>query len=279
MTAAQTKTMDDSVRRFSTIQRAQHLLMLTTFTGLALTGLPQKFSTQGWAIAMLNLFGGIEFVRIVHRVFATGLMLGVIVHLIDTLYRLLVMRGRPEMLPRISDATDLVKVVANNLGLRVERPRMPRFNYEEKMEYWAFVWGTAIMVMTGFMLWNPIATTSLLPGEVIPAAKAAHGAEAILAVIAILTWHFYGVHLRRFNKSMFTGKLERHVMEEEHALELANLETGNIPKPPSAVVYRKRIFLPIAVVLTLLLIAGLIWFVGFETTAIQTIPPYSVPLN
>jgi hypothetical protein len=131
------------------------------------------------------------------------------------------------------------------------------------------------------MLWNPIATTSILPGEAIPAAKAAHGAEAILAVIAILTWHFYGVHVRHFNKSMWTGKLERHVMEEEHALELADLDAGNVPEPPSAAVYRKRmrVFLPIAIVVTLLLIAGLIWFVSFESTAIQTIPPYSVPLN
>ncbi len=282
MTTAQaTHPTDEGIPRFSTVQRLQHILMLVTFTGLALTGLPQKFSAQGWAISMLDLFGGIEFVRIIHRVFATGMMFGVIVHLIDTLYRLTVMRQRPHMLPRVSDFTDLVKVIANNLGLRVERPQMPRFNFEEKLEYWAFVWGTAIMVLTGFMLWNPIATTRLLPGEAIPAAKTAHGAEAILAVIAILTWHFYSVHLRHFNKSMWTGRLDRHVMEEEHGLEMADIEAGNVQRPPGQTVYQKRMrfFLPIAVVLTLLLIAGLIWFVSFESTAIQTIPAYSVPLN
>jgi len=56
---------------------------------------------------------------------------------------------------------------------------MGRFTFEEKAEYWALVWGTVIMALTGFMMWNPIATAKFLPGEVYPAAKAAHGAEAV----------------------------------------------------------------------------------------------------
>ena len=63
------------------------------------------------------------------------------------------------------------------------------------------------MALTGFMMWNPLATIKVLPGEFIPAAKTAHGAEAVLAVLAIIVWHMYGVHVKRFNKSMWTGKL------------------------------------------------------------------------
>lgn len=262
------------IQRFTTMQRLEHIFLLTTFTGLAITGLPQKWATQGWAETMIAVLGGIEFVRLLHRILATGLMAVTIFHVIASIYRLFVLRRYPAMLPRVSDFRDLVAAVGYNLGLRKERPKMPRFNYEEKMEYWAVVWGTLIMVMTGFMLWNPIATTRFLPGEAIPAAKAAHGGEALLAVAAIVLWHMYNVHVRRFNKSIFTGRIERHVMEEEHALELADIEAGRIEPPPPADVYRKRmrIFVPIALVLTGLLLAGLIWFVTFEQTAITTLP-------
>ena len=88
------------------------------------------------------------------------------------------------------------------------------------------VWGTFIMIITGFMMWNPIATTNYLPGQFIPAAKVAHGGEAVLAALAIILWHFYHVHLRHFNKSMFIGKMTRHEMEEEHPAELALIEAG-----------------------------------------------------
>ena len=52
---------------------------------------------------------------------------------------------------------------------------------------------TTVMGITGFMMWNPITATKYLPGEFVPAAKAAHGGEAVLAVLAILIWHMYGV--------------------------------------------------------------------------------------
>jgi hypothetical protein len=100
------------------------------------------------------------------------------------------------------------------------------------------------MVITGFMMWNPIATTGFLPGEAIPAAKAAHGNEALLAVLAVIIWHVYHVHLRRFNKSMFTGYLTEEEMLEEHPLELADLKAGVAARPldPQVVARRQRAF-------------------------------------
>ena len=48
--------------------------------------------------------------------------------------------------------------------------------------------------------------------------------DEMLAVLAILIWHFYHVHLRGFNKSMFTGTLSEEEMREEHPLELEALQ-------------------------------------------------------
>jgi len=146
------------------------------------------------------------------------------------------------------------------------------------MEYWAMVWGLVLMGLTGFMLWNPIATAKLLPGQFLPAAKVAHGMEAVLAVLAILLWHFYNVHIKMLNKSMFTGKMTRHQMEEEHALELQEIEsrTEQVLLDPAGVARRKKIFIPIAGVLSVLLVGGLYYLVTMERTAIETrIPPES----
>lgn len=261
-------------RRFSAAQRFEHIVLLVTFTGLALTGLPQKFAAEPWAQSLINLMGGIESIRIVHRILATILMAEAIYHGGIISYKLYVLGRRATMLPGARDLRDVLQWIAYNLGLRKSHPHLPRYNFGEKAEYLAVVWGTIIMVITGFMLWNPIATSSVLPGEVIPAARTAHGSEALLAVLSIVIWHMYNVHIRRFNRSMFTGKLSREAMAEEHAEELDAIEKGETaPEPPAEVVAaRKRRFVPYAVVMTVLLVAGLIWFVTFEQTAIETIP-------
>jgi len=141
------------------------------------------------------------------------------------------------------------------------------------MEYWAFVWGTIIMGLTGFMMWNPLSATKILPGEVIPAAKAAHGGEALLAVLAIIIWHMYGVHIKRFNKAMFTGKMSEAEMLHEHPLELADIKAGIAERPVDPVTLRKRqrAYFPIAAVLALFMLGGVYGFVNTEQTAITTV--------
>ncbi len=130
------------------------------------------------------------------------------------------------------------------------------------------------MVITGFMMWNPIATARFLPGEFIPAAKAAHGGEALLAVLAIILWHFYHVHIRHFNRSIFTGKMTRDEMLTEHPVELEEIESGRRPPPPTEdeIRRRERVYIPLAGLLTIVLALGLYGFVTFEETAIITVP-------
>jgi hypothetical protein len=131
------------------------------------------------------------------------------------------------------------------------------------------------MAITGFVMWNPITTTKYLTGEIVPAAKAAHGAEAILAVLSILIWHFYHVFIKHFNKSMFTGKMGEHEMVEEHAVELADIKSGTarLPLDPKTYKRRLRIFIPSYGIVAALLSIFLIWFLFAEDTAIATIPP------
>lgn len=286
-TPAQTDVVQASVahrignqyyKRFDRWQRSQHALLMFSFTVLTITGIPQMYSNSLIGGGTIWLFGGIESTRIIHRVAATLLMFGSILHGADVTYRVLVRRTRLTMLPTLKDMTDFWQSMAYNIGLIKRAPDLPRYNFGEKAEYWAVIWGTVIMIITGFMLWNPIATTNYLPGQVIPAAKAAHGGEALLAALSILTWHAYNVHVKFFNRSMFTGYLNREIMEEEHKLELEAIEAGDIDPEPDPAVLRRRqlIFYPLAVVFSLVLLTGLYYFVTFEETAIATVPRQEV---
>src|SRR5690606_27275923 len=129
-------------------------------------------------------------------------------------YNLFVRRYSPDLLLTREDLRNALHTFQYNLGWRKERPKQGRYTFEEKFEYFAIIWGTIVMIVTGFILWNPIAATSVLPGEFVPAAKAVHSGEALLAVLAIIVWHMYHVHIRKFNKSMFTGYLDAEDMLE-----------------------------------------------------------------
>lgn len=185
------------------------------------------------------------------------------------------------MLPGLGDIRKGWQALLYNLGLRADRPQEGRYNFAEKAEYWAVVWGTVVMAITGFMMWNPISTTRFLPGQVVPAAKAAHGFEAILAVLAILVWHLYHVHLKHFNRSMFTGKMTEKEMIEEHPLELADIKAGVAVRPVDLLVLkrRRRVFFPIYAIVAVVLLVGVYAFVSYEQTAITTLPePIDVPV-
>jgi formate dehydrogenase gamma subunit len=261
--------------RFSIAQRLEHLLLVLSFTILALTGLPQKFATAGISQFIINIFGGIETTRIIHRVAATIFILEAVYHLVVLGYKLFVIRVKASMIPGTKDVKDAFQVFFYNLGIVKKHPKMGRYNFAEKVEYLAMVWGLIAMGVTGFILWNPITVANVLPGEVIPAAKAMHGLEAILAVAAILIWHFYNVHVKSFNWSMFKGGLTKEQMEEEHGEELAEIEQGKAPVPPTPEQRKKRLtfYTPIAVVFTLVAIFGIYKFVTIEQTSIDTIEP------
>jgi cytochrome b subunit of formate dehydrogenase len=252
----------------------QHAAMVISFLVLTVTGLPQKYIylNSRYLDDLIDLMGGLETVRLVHRWAATALMLVTVYHVLAAAHRVVVRRVSLSMLPRYQDVVDGLQTVRYNLGLARERPRTDRYTWEEKVEYWSLIWGTVVMIATGFMLWNPVATARFLPGQWIPAAQVVHGGEALLAILAVLVWHFYSVHLRQFNRSMFTGHMTEHEMEHEHPLELERIKAGtaHAAHDPLVIAKRQRLFLPVACVVAALLLAGIYWFVTFEQTAIET---------
>ena len=59
-----TKEPVHKFERFHWSQRVEHAILLTSFSLLGITGLPQKFSASGWAQGLIGFFGGIETTRV-----------------------------------------------------------------------------------------------------------------------------------------------------------------------------------------------------------------------
>ena len=192
--------------RFPIARRIEHWIMMLSFTTLGLTGIPQKFTTSNISLSIIQALGGIESLRNIHHTAAVVMMLGTAWHILVMGYSVFVLRDQMSMLPSLQDAKDGIQALLYNIGFVKTYPQMGRYTFEEKMEYWAFVWGAAVMGATGFLMWNPITATQYLPGEFVPAAKAAHGREVVRSVLATITCHMYGLHNKRFNNSMFSGK-------------------------------------------------------------------------
>lgn len=127
------------------------------------------------------------------------------------------------MLPQTKDIRDVWTTLRYHLGLSQQAPQFGRFNYGEKFEYWALIWGTVIMACTGLMAWFQVAVTRLLPGWWIDVALTIHLYEAILATLAILLWHLYQVILDPdvypMNWSWWNGRMSLELYEHEHGLD------------------------------------------------------------
>ena len=261
--------------RFTISERVEHWIFITSFILLGITGMVQRYSEAPISKWFVSLVGGIENLRWLHHAAAIATMLIVIYHIGALGYRVYVNRARLTMLPVLNDITSVYHAFLYYIGRRKEPPQQGRYTFEEKVEYWAVVWGTVIMAITGFMMWNPIATTKFLPGQFIPAAKVAHSLEAVLAILSILIWHMYQVFIRHFNKSMYSGKISEEEMLHDHPLELADIKAGTAKPPvtPEGVAKRRRVYLPIYTLVAVVLLVGVYFFIAYEETAIATVPP------
>ncbi len=213
--------------RFNRVQRAEHLLMFIAFTTLVVTGLPQKFYTAGLSDLIVGALGGIESIRVIHRLFAAIFIVESTFHLLYLGYLLAAGRRPFGMVPTFKDVRDFYGRMLYFLGRRPEPPAAERFDYREKFEYWGIVWGAGLMIVTGLILVFPVQATFLLPGEFVPAARDAHGGEALLALLVIVIWHLYNAHLSPhvfpIDTVIFTGKVSETRMREEHPLELERI--------------------------------------------------------
>jgi len=218
---------EPTVTRMTRSQRYQHFILLTSFTALAITGFALTYP-DSW---LHYLMGSNENVRrLGHRLAAVIMMALAVYH---TVYIVVAKDGRKllkDIFPCPKDVLDVLGNLRYLIFPRAPKPEFARFTYGEKAEYWAVVWGTVIMGATGIIIMFKMYITEWAPRWVIDVAITIHFYEAILAVLAIIVWHFYHVifdpDVYPINTACLDGKMPEHLYHEEHPLDTETVGKG-----------------------------------------------------
>ncbi len=266
------------VRRFPKLYRNLHLMVITSFLALAVTGMTLKFSHTGWAWVLSRLLGGFEAAGFIHRVGAVVTFSYFAIHITDLFRRRAASKqswaqfilGPDGMMFSLTDLKEVIGSVKWFLGLG-PRPAYGRWTYWEKFDYFAVFWGVAVIGMSGLLLWFPTFFTRFVPGWVLNVATIIHSDEALLAVGFIFTVHFFNTHFRPekfpMDTVIFTGTIpleefkQDRPREYEALVKSGELEARTEPAPDPRDVKKWRVIGWVALTIGILLVIGILFAV------------------
>ncbi len=224
--------------RFRLFHRLMHGLLITSFLGLAATGMPLRFNHAAWANRFSQAIGGFAAIRFFHLTFAVLLSLCFALHL-GYVFRLAfikkergVFSGPSSLVPQWKDFRDLYQHFRWFFGLG-PKPPFARFTYWEKFDYWAVFWGMAIIGSSGYVMWFSTFFARFLPGWLFNCPPRLPADGALLAVWFVFAIHFFNSHLRPEEFPMdlviLTGRVSEHKLRETRPLEYSQLaEQGRL---------------------------------------------------
>jgi formate dehydrogenase gamma subunit len=225
--------------RLTLSERWQHVLLLVSFTVLVITGFALKYPHAFWVTPIVRWEHHLPIRGWIHRIAGVVLIGASVYHMVYLGAKKSGRRWLKDMMPDLRDAKEAVQTVEYNLGRRDQLPRYRRFNYAEKAEYWALVWGTIVMAITGVLLWLNDWILAHLPhsGTILAVSTAVHFYEAILATLAIVVWHFYAVifdpEIYPIKWTLLTGRGPKHEVREVQD-DGASDQTSSPPPGPNS---------------------------------------------
>jgi cytochrome b subunit of formate dehydrogenase len=233
-------------------QRQQHVLLMVSFAGLVLTGIPMKYMHVEWMHTLYKMMGGIELAPVIHRGCAVVMGFCFLFHFLyiaccyveyylkplqkagkltlqNALKSILVL----PMVPNLEDLRNIWRSMLYRLYITNERPSASRFNFKEKFGYLAVFWGVPVIGLSGVVLWGQDFFTQFLPGNTLNFCLIAHSDEALLATMVIMLWHIYNTHLKLehlpMGMSWLTGtKKEEEISGEHHGYYLGALKSEGL---------------------------------------------------
>ena len=174
--------------------RIQHYILMATFVLLAYTGFVHKFpdAVFSWPFRAGGDTGS-AIRGLIHRIAGWTFIVLFIVHGTSLV---LTRKGRgyfQALWFAWHDLGDGLGTLAYNIGLRKTPVPSRQWNFAEKAEYWALMWGSLVMIVTGLMLLFTETVLATVPKVFHDVAQVIHYYEAVLATLAILVWHAYWV--------------------------------------------------------------------------------------
>ncbi len=238
---AKAKILADDVQytRFQPFERFLHILVVTSFLLLTITGMPLKFYYTDWAKAIFGFFGGAEVARTLHHFGAVVTFVYFVLHVSTTLSFLWKKRGylrNPEtgvfepkrifaaiahpdsMIPTKQDLKEFIDHNRWFFG-KGPKPEFDRWTYFEKFDYLAVFWGVFAIGVSGLIMWFPVFFSKFMPGWMINVSLIIHSDEALLASGFIFTVHFFNTHFRLekfpMDTVIFSGRISKSEMIHE----------------------------------------------------------------
>ncbi len=230
---------DDVFTRFTPFERMLHLMMVTSFLALVITGMPLKFYYTDWAKTMFHLIGSAEVARTLHHYAAVVTFAYFALHVCSLVVnfwrsrgslrdpatgRVTIRRiwstifGPDSMVPSLQDWRDFIAHQKWFFG-KGPRPQFDRWTYWERFDYFAVFWGVAIIGFSGMIMWFPNFFTHFMPGWIINIALVVHSDEALLAAGFIFSFHFFNTHFRiekfPMDTVIFSGRISKTEMLHE----------------------------------------------------------------
>jgi cytochrome b subunit of formate dehydrogenase len=230
--------------RFQPIHRLAHGVLMTSFLGLALTGLPLKYGHYELAQRVSWALGGFSSTAVWHRFFGLTNFCCLIFYVCWFAGQLVVgprkvgvsrlryIFSPDSPVPNRRDLTDFARMIRWFVG-RGPKPTFDRWTYWEKFDLWAAGADIVLIGTTGVILWFPNEFCSLLPGRTLNVADLIHGKLALLATGFVFAIHFFNSNLRPekfpMDVSILTGMVSHQEMEEERADMVRRLQaTGQL---------------------------------------------------
>lgn len=173
--------------------RWQHGLVMLSFPVLVYTGFALTYPASWWAVPLVHWETKLGLRGLLHRTAAVVLVVALAWHAVHIAVSARLRACLRGALPSRRDVRLFGEMLAYWSGRRPNPPHVGTWHYAEKAEYWAFLWGSVLMVVTGCLLWFENLTLRWLPSWVADVATAIHFYEAVLATLAILVWHLYWV--------------------------------------------------------------------------------------
>ena len=268
--------------RFTPLMRVGYGLIVVSFMGLTLTGLPLKYSGQSWALRLSRILGGFESTSVWHHFFAMVILCTFGACVVSAVHTVIkhrrqkigwkrVLLGPDSLVPNRRDAQDMKGMARWFVGLG-PKPGFERWTYWEKFDYWAMYLAMALIGLSGLILWLPNVFSLIFPGYTLNVAFVIHSETALLTAGFLFIIHFFNTHLRPekfpMDLSVLTGIVSEEHLRKARPEYLERMQREGRLEQLTAVAPSRRRLRPVAVGGGLLLLLGFILLVWILLAAL-----------